>query len=800
MDFNYGNSTITSSGAFIPSKKNVPLDARTMVDYFEEIKDIPNPYVGMEILVREDENNEGKRNIYVVNNLKPNALGIENSIIDMETLTTIPETLGIEDLIPEDGEIVFNGADTSGVIQPIEYQKIEDENLKTTDKTIVGAINELADKEVTIPSKVSELENDSEYVNKTELNEALDGIQTGNVNLSEYQKIEDENLETIDKTIVGAINELANKEVTIPSKVSELENDSEYVNKTELNEALDGIQTGNVDLSEYQKIEDENLKTTDKTIVGAINELVPKNLYTFLDAYVQWCKGEKFPIAFYGDSTIDGYNTTGYVGNSLGVDSTSPNTFCKVLEDLLKEECENVNLRIYNAGFTGKTLSWGVDNFEAEFGDGTAYSDVKMIGIGFGINDRLSFSTLLEYKNYVKEKVEILIDKCYKKGIQPFLITTQATNECGVQSDLTNFVLRDSYSINIGANEVKRELAKKYNIPLIDINKYTEKYLINSKENIDVILPDRLHFSDIGHKYEAGVIFAHLVPRVMMVKNKEEKLITYSSQNLKKAVPEDKLSYGGVYSKIYAQYDKGNTEDATIMDCYVFIEDKPSNLVSIKEGILNNITYVSIDGVVHDCPLEVTDLLELDLGLHHLVAKTGENNMVDFTGFGINDTLPRSGLFVNGLNYVDEMAFFEMSNDIVPTVLCIDYNSESESTSLSGKTITKIILPISTGGKITIGKCDMSLYGKGNHPVMIDGEEHTVIVGNNEISLDIELGEKETLCIGNVGDTALPYFAMSSGDRVPNIYEYTKIYTAPQFADSNEVSAIVLVCAIYVRE
>mgnify|MGYP002520363884 CR=1 FL=1 len=37
MDFNYENTTITSSGAFIPSKKNAPLDARGMVDKFEDI-------------------------------------------------------------------------------------------------------------------------------------------------------------------------------------------------------------------------------------------------------------------------------------------------------------------------------------------------------------------------------------------------------------------------------------------------------------------------------------------------------------------------------------------------------------------------------------------------------------------------------------------------------------------------------------------------------------------------------------------------------------------------------------------
>lgn len=150
MDFNYENTTITSSGAFIPGKKNAPLDARTIVDYFREIKDIPNPYVGMEILVREDENNEGKRNIYVVNNLKPNELGIENSIIDMETLTTITEFLGIEDFVSEDNNIILNGTEEDNSMKNLVLQNAEGRRFKL----IIEEDGSLGAKEVPAPLKV----------------------------------------------------------------------------------------------------------------------------------------------------------------------------------------------------------------------------------------------------------------------------------------------------------------------------------------------------------------------------------------------------------------------------------------------------------------------------------------------------------------------------------------------------------------------------------------------------------------------------------------------------------------------
>ena len=51
MDFTYNEKTVMSSGGFIPSTNDTPLDARGRVNLYSEIKDIPNPYVGMEIRV-----------------------------------------------------------------------------------------------------------------------------------------------------------------------------------------------------------------------------------------------------------------------------------------------------------------------------------------------------------------------------------------------------------------------------------------------------------------------------------------------------------------------------------------------------------------------------------------------------------------------------------------------------------------------------------------------------------------------------------------------------------------------------
>lgn len=215
------------------------------------------------------------------------------------------------------------------------YQPKNDDTLATTNKTIVGAINELKTNVnninvptktsqltndsgyitnsniPTIPTKVSQLANDSDYVTQTEMTDAIaDAVTGGTVDLTGYQKSRDTNLTTTDKTVVGAINELkdsinnfeggtgeglTNEEKQqladaythsqsphvnvndIPTKVSDLENDSSFVTQTEMTNAINNAQLdgGNteVDLTNYQTIQEDTLTTTAKTIPEAINEL-----------------------------------------------------------------------------------------------------------------------------------------------------------------------------------------------------------------------------------------------------------------------------------------------------------------------------------------------------------------------------------------------------------------------------------------------------------------------------------------------------------------------------------------------
>ena len=98
FDFNYGDSTINSSGGFIPTKKNAPTNPREVVDTYADIADIPNPYVGLTVTVKADETNNNKMTDYKVISLKSNNLGIADMLIDQ--VQRMDEYLGVLKEIP----------------------------------------------------------------------------------------------------------------------------------------------------------------------------------------------------------------------------------------------------------------------------------------------------------------------------------------------------------------------------------------------------------------------------------------------------------------------------------------------------------------------------------------------------------------------------------------------------------------------------------------------------------------------------------------------------------------------------
>ena len=175
-DFSYNEKTIDTSGPMKPSGINQPLDPRTEVKLYADIKLIPNPYVGMIITVLEDETNSNKMTDYKVLSLKSDDLGVANSVVDR--VQRYVEYLGVS----------TGGSSSSGTGLTSEQE--EQLNKIPEMEASINNINESLNTKANtsdIPTNTSELYNDSgfltsipsEYVTETEMNEAIANVSSG---------------------------------------------------------------------------------------------------------------------------------------------------------------------------------------------------------------------------------------------------------------------------------------------------------------------------------------------------------------------------------------------------------------------------------------------------------------------------------------------------------------------------------------------------------------------------------------------------------------------------------------------
>ncbi len=127
-------------------------------------------------------------------------------------------------------------------------------------------------------------------------------------------------------------------------------------------------------------------------------------------------------IAVYGDSTVDGYNTTGWTSNPVDSSNNaignsnhnlqSPNSWATLLDTKLKTI--NPQIKVYNAGYGSRAIQdgWAIDNYDRAITNNPFYGKCDYCFIAFGLNDRARSSwDPVEYKKKYIELINFIKSK-----------------------------------------------------------------------------------------------------------------------------------------------------------------------------------------------------------------------------------------------------------------------------------------------------------------------------------------------------------------------------------------------------
>ena len=462
-DFSYGDKTINSLGPIKPSGINQPLDPRTEVKLYADIKTIPNPYVGMIITVLEDETNQNKMTDYKVISLKPNALGIANSVIDQ--VQRYVEYLGVS----------TGGSSSSGTGLTSEQE--EQLNKIPEMEASINNINESLNAKANtsdIPTKTSKLTNDSgfltsipsEYVTETEMNEAITNASSGYATKDE-------------------LNAKANTS-DIPTKVSELYNDSYFVTTSQLNTAISGIQNTNAaTIPILPNVVLFGDSITDTKVNGEwVKQIINYAKFNSLTNY-----GRGYCTFTFKNDTVE--NTTDTSDSNIG-NNVIWNQYNRMVKDINAGKIPSPDCIIILAGTNDAIQTKTIGDVDSVFNNSAQSTDVKtltnlcasvryvceLIMVNYP-NTQIILATPLQMKDYNRTSQAILVRNAIiscanKMGIK----TIDQTYESGIYAYAENVrpkFLSDGVHLTVeGGKKVAQFLAREF-YNKININYYKEE-------------------------------------------------------------------------------------------------------------------------------------------------------------------------------------------------------------------------------------------------------------------------------------------------------------------------------------
>lgn len=272
----------------------------------------------------------------------------------------------------------------------------------------------------------------------------------------------------------------------------------------------------------------------DRSAVSLRDELAKRGGIELLCAKM-WA-GQTVKIGCFGDSTIDGNNTTGWTANptsggapvgNTDHNTNAPNAWPAKLQAYLREMFNNNNIVTFNAGYSGQRMDngWAFNNYEAAMVDNPYYGVPDMCFIAFGLNDIVSAGS--QITNHINETVKLMF-RMVSEGTIPVILTCDAEFRNGQFGDG-----RDHKEARRELDAAKKALASKYGVLVIDIGDVLKQWIQNNNDgyNWPKEQSDGLHFSDDGHSLKAQYLAAQMFIDTVRFNGGVREIHTWSSES-----------------------------------------------------------------------------------------------------------------------------------------------------------------------------------------------------------------------------------------------------------------------------
>lgn len=322
-------------------------------------------------------------------------------------------------------------------------------------------------------------------------------------------------------------------------------------------------------------------------------------------------------IVTLGDSTTDGFRTTGYSGNVLERLSDKPKSYTEILNNIINsQKGYSFNHKFYNRGFSGKTINWLRQNLDAVLSP--ISEKIDYVFIAMGINDMVYNENTL--KSFKEDHIEIA-NSLILKGIKPVFMSTQAEFENHK---------RFGSKINAIADNVKKDLAAELGIPFIDYNEGTRNILNNSEYKIKELIPDMCHFGDLGHQKGAEFLASQLIHQTAVIS--ESRKVGYQNNKVVSDLnysdyltdDQDEVKFIERTDGFDLEGQLNSAQTKTMFEVSVYIE-RPSIVRYFGDNVIVTSNGQSLsDGTV------------LDIGFYRISAKNRPGVISKFRGLKFN--------------------------------------------------------------------------------------------------------------------------------------------------------------------